>query len=102
MDQDLVTRAQTGDHVAFEALTVASHSRLYRAAHGILRDRHLAEDATQQAFIDIWQNIRRLRDASKFEGLTTVRSWTVTSWNEASSIYRWTIAPSSSSTTCWT
>ena len=68
MDQDLVFRAQRGDQRAFETLTVASHSRLYKAAHGILRDRHLAEDATQQAFIDIWQNLRRLRDASKFEG----------------------------------
>jgi len=68
MDHDLVFRAQRGDQRAFETLTVASHSRLYKAAHGILRDRHLAEDATQQAFIDIWQNLRRLRDASKFEG----------------------------------
>jgi RNA polymerase sigma-70 factor (ECF subfamily) len=67
MEQDLVIRAQTGDHAAFEALTVASHSRLYRAAHGILRDRHLAEDATQQAFIDIWRNIQRLRDPDRFE-----------------------------------
>ena len=68
MDQDLVKRAQQGDHVAFEALTVASHSRLYRVAHGILRDVHLAEDATQQAFLDIWRDIRRLKDPAKFEG----------------------------------
>jgi DNA-directed RNA polymerase specialized sigma24 family protein len=54
MDHDLVLRAQRGDQRAFETLTVACHSRLYKAAHGILRDRHLAEDATQQAFIDIW------------------------------------------------
>ena len=36
-------------------------------AYGILRDRYLAEDATQQAFLDIWRTIRRLRDPSKFE-----------------------------------
>jgi RNA polymerase sigma-70 factor (ECF subfamily) len=46
---------------------VADHHRLFRAAHGILRDAHLAEDATQQAFLDIWRDIRRLRDPSRFE-----------------------------------
>ena len=34
---------------------------------GDLRDRHLAEDATQQAFLDIWRTIRRLRNPSRFE-----------------------------------
>lgn len=68
MDQDLVARAQKGDQRAFETLTRANHPRLYRVALGILRDPHLAEDATQQAHIDIWRHLRRLRDASKFEG----------------------------------
>jgi RNA polymerase sigma-70 factor (ECF subfamily) len=67
MDQDLVVRAQHGDQRAFDALTVTNHSRLFRVAYGILRDRHLAEDATQQAFLDIWRHIPRLRDPSKFE-----------------------------------
>jgi RNA polymerase sigma-70 factor (ECF subfamily) len=68
MDQDLVIRAQQGDQRAFDALTIANHSRLYRLAYGILRDHHLAEDATQQAFLDIWRHLPRLRDTSKFEG----------------------------------
>jgi RNA polymerase sigma factor (sigma-70 family) len=67
MDLDLVVGAQKGDQQAFERLTAANHPRLFRVAHGILRDRHLAEDATQQAFLDIWRTIRRLRDPSKFE-----------------------------------
>jgi len=46
---------------------VTSHPRLFRVAFGVLRDRHLAEDATQQAFLAIWRDIRRLRDPSKFE-----------------------------------
>ena len=66
--QDLVVRAQTGDQQAFQSLTVANHSRLYRVAYSILRDRHLAEDATQQAFLDIWRSIRRLEDPAKFKG----------------------------------
>jgi RNA polymerase sigma-70 factor (ECF subfamily) len=68
MDLDLVAKAQKGDQRAFESLTRANHPRLYRAALGILRDPHLAEDATQQAHIDIWRQLPRLRDASKFEG----------------------------------
>jgi RNA polymerase sigma-70 factor (ECF subfamily) len=67
MDQDLVARVQAGDQRAFEALVMADHPRLYRAAYGVLRDRAVAEDATQQALLDIWRDIRRLRDASKYE-----------------------------------
>jgi RNA polymerase sigma-70 factor (ECF subfamily) len=44
------------------------HARLFRVAQGILRDPHLAEDATQQAFLDIWRHIPRLKDPAKFEG----------------------------------
>lgn len=68
MDLDLLAKAQQGDQRAFETLTRANHPRLYRVALGILRDPHLAEDATQQAHIDIWRHLRRLRDTSKFEG----------------------------------
>ena len=68
MDQDLVVRVQQGDQRAFETLTVADYPRLFRVANGILGDRYLAEDATQQAFLDIWRDIRRLKDPAKFEG----------------------------------
>lgn len=68
MDPELVRRARRGDQRAFEALTVASHPRLFRLAFGILRDPTMAEDATQQAFIDIWRFLRRLRDPARFEG----------------------------------
>jgi len=67
MDQDLVVRVQNGDQRAFEALVVTDHRRLYRAAYGILRDLQLAEDATQQALLDIWCDIRRLREPAQYE-----------------------------------
>jgi RNA polymerase sigma-70 factor (ECF subfamily) len=66
-DIDLVRRAQDGNERAFESLAEAHHARLFRVAYGILRDRHLAEDATQQALLDIWRYLPRLRDTSKFE-----------------------------------
>lgn len=68
MDRELVALAQQGDQRAFESLTLAHHTRLFRVAYGILRDRHQAEDATQQAFLDIWRHIRRLRDPARFDG----------------------------------
>jgi RNA polymerase sigma-70 factor (ECF subfamily) len=68
MDQDLVVRVQQGDQRAFEALATADYPRLFEVAHGVLSDRSLAEDVTQQALLDIWRDIRRLRDPAKYEG----------------------------------
>lgn len=48
MDRDLILRAQAGDQRAFDSLALADYPRLYRVAHGILRDPSHAEDATQQ------------------------------------------------------
>jgi RNA polymerase sigma-70 factor (ECF subfamily) len=67
MDQGLIVRVQLGDRRAFDSLALVDYPRLFRVAHGILRDRSHAEDATQQAYLDIWRNIRRLRDPAKFE-----------------------------------
>ena len=68
MDERLVRQVQEGDQEAFRTLVVANHARMLRVAQGVLRDPHVAEDAVQQAFLDIWRDIRRLRDASRFEG----------------------------------
>jgi RNA polymerase sigma factor (sigma-70 family) len=38
-----------------------------RSRTRILRDAHLAEDATQQALVAIWQNLPTLRDPARFE-----------------------------------
>ena len=50
MDERLVRQVQEGDQEAFRSLVLSEHARLLRVAQGVLRD------------------IRRLRDASKFEG----------------------------------
>jgi RNA polymerase sigma-70 factor (ECF subfamily) len=68
MDQDLVVRVQQGDQRAFEMLATADYPRLFRVAHGVLGDRALAEDVTQQALFDIWRKMRRLRDPAKYSG----------------------------------
>jgi RNA polymerase sigma factor (sigma-70 family) len=67
MDQDLVVRTQHGDQRAFEALALADSPRLHRVAYGILRDSESAEDATQRALVEIWRDVRRLRDPARYE-----------------------------------
>jgi RNA polymerase sigma-70 factor, ECF subfamily len=67
MDPELVIRAQRGDSEAFTSLAVACGDRLHAIAHRILRDVDLAEDATQQALLAIWQNLPMLRDPARFE-----------------------------------
>ena len=67
MDTELVVRAQHGDQAAFAEIATASYPRLHSLAHGILRDRALAEDATQQAMLDAWRNLPKLRDPARFD-----------------------------------
>ena len=67
MDTELVVRAQRGDEGAFASLAVAVGDRLHAVAHRILRDTDLAEDATQQALLNVWRDLPQLRDPARFE-----------------------------------
>ena len=67
MTADLIRQAQAGDHAAFETLIGAAYDRLYAIAHRILRDREAAEDATQDAIIRCWRDLRGLREPDRFE-----------------------------------
>ena len=67
MDTTLVERAQHGDEEAFASLAVAAGDRLHAVAHRILRDTDLAEDATQQALLNIWRDLPQLRDPARFD-----------------------------------
>lgn len=68
MDQrGLVERAREGDHDAFAVLAHAAVARLDAAARLILRDRELARDAVQEAFIRAWRDLRGLRDPERFD-----------------------------------
>jgi RNA polymerase sigma-70 factor (ECF subfamily) len=63
----LVERARGGDHDAFAVLARGSVARLDAAARLILRDRELARDAVQEAFIRAWRDLRGLRDPERFD-----------------------------------
>jgi RNA polymerase sigma factor (sigma-70 family) len=67
MDTDLVVRAQRGDKEAYVLLATEIADRLLAVARRILRDIDLAEDATQQALLSIWQDLPQLREPARFE-----------------------------------
>ena len=67
MDIDLVVRAKRGDPEAFTSLAAETYGRFHRVAYGILRDRELALDATQQAMLNAWKQLPTLRDPGRFE-----------------------------------
>ena len=67
MDIDLVIRAQHGDKGAYALLAAEVADRYLAVSRRILRDLNLAEDATQQALLAIWQDLPHLRDPARFE-----------------------------------
>lgn len=66
MDRELVARAQQGDESAFATLVTRIGDRLYAVAHHILRDTERADDAAQQAMVDIWRHLPGLKDPDRF------------------------------------
>lgn len=67
MERSLVERAMRGDELAFDALIERHGTQLHSVARRILRDRYLAEDATQRALLDAWRHLPTLRDPDRFE-----------------------------------
>lgn len=67
MDRELVVRAQEGDETAFGELVARIADRMYATAQYILNDTGRAEDAVQQAMIDVWRNLPRLSDPDRFQ-----------------------------------
>jgi RNA polymerase sigma-70 factor (ECF subfamily) len=66
LDRDLVARAQRGDEAAFTELVERVGDRMYAVAYQILRDSGGADDALQQAMIDIWRKLPTLKDPERF------------------------------------
>jgi RNA polymerase sigma-70 factor (ECF subfamily) len=67
MQRDLVERAMVGDREAFTELGRSSIDQLYAIARLILHDGDRAQDATQEALIAAWRDIKGLRDPDRFE-----------------------------------
>src|SRR5918994_246586 len=70
MERARVEQAMHGDEEAFDELIERIGDSMHSVARRILRDTTLAQDATQQALLDAWRNLPRLRDPDRFEAWT--------------------------------
>ena len=67
-DDALLRRARAGDGTAFDDLVADRIDRCYRLAWSILSNDADAADATQEALINAWRQLPRLRDLGAFDG----------------------------------
>ncbi|MHC4716789.1 MAG: RNA polymerase sigma factor, partial [Planctomycetota bacterium] len=64
----LVRAAQAGDEEAFGQLVRRFQDMAYGAAYARLGSHHLAEDAAQEAFLEAFVNLPKLRNPAAFPG----------------------------------
>jgi RNA polymerase sigma-70 factor (ECF subfamily) len=65
-DDELISRARTGDGEAFHALARTWSAPLYRSALALSRDRQLAEDIAQETLLEAWRSIQRFDGRCRF------------------------------------
>ncbi|MFN2498617.1 MAG: RNA polymerase sigma factor [Pyrinomonadaceae bacterium] len=64
--EDLVARLRDGDDEAFRLIFERYARSIFRFIYGMVGQRDLAEELTQETFMGAYKNIRSLRDAPKF------------------------------------
>lgn len=67
LDSTLVERARRGDLDAFEAIVRDRMGAVYRLSLAITGNEADAADATQDAFLAAWRQVRTLRDPARLE-----------------------------------
>lgn len=68
-DLDLIASAQQGDRQAFTELVCRHREGIVSLTYRMCGDLHLAEDAAQEAFVRVWQNLKSYKPQYAF------RSW---------------------------
>jgi RNA polymerase sigma-70 factor (ECF subfamily) len=68
-DRDLIVHAQQGDRQAFAELVTRHQAGVVGLAYRMCGDIRLAEDASQEAFVRVWQNLNSYKPQYAF------RSW---------------------------
>lgn len=58
--RDLVTRVAEGDHRAFARFYDLTVGDVHRIATSVLRNRSLAQEVTQEVYLEVWRKARRL------------------------------------------
>jgi RNA polymerase sigma-70 factor (ECF subfamily) len=65
-DREVIGRVLDGDRAAFEVLVRRHNQRMFRAARAIARSDVDAEDALQQAWLDVYRNLAQFRGDAAF------------------------------------
>ncbi len=65
-EQALIERCKRGDQIAFASLVEMHQDFVYNLAYRIMQNHEEADDATQEAFVKIWQALPNFRGDSKF------------------------------------
>ncbi len=82
-EQNIITRAQKGDLLAFEQLLYAHQDSVYSFVYNKVRNEMDAEEITQDVFVKAYKNI------SSFRGDAKLRTWLFTiAHNTTASHYR--------------
>jgi RNA polymerase sigma-70 factor (ECF subfamily) len=66
MDDDFISRAQNGDDTAFQFLVERYASTVWKLARVLMPSRALAEDASQEAWFDVWRSLARFDRSRAF------------------------------------
>lgn len=72
MEDRLIARAQAGDAAAFRALVERYSDVTWRTARVLMGEHGRAEDAAQEAWLDVWQGLHRFERGRPF------RPWLLT------------------------
>jgi RNA polymerase sigma-70 factor, ECF subfamily len=68
-DAELVRRIAAGDETALRALIAAHQTRVFRFASRLVGSAAVAEEVTNEVFLEVWRN------AGKFEGASAPATW---------------------------
>jgi RNA polymerase sigma-70 factor (ECF subfamily) len=68
-DAELVRRVAAGDETALRALIAVYQTRVYRFAMRLVRNAAVAEEVTNEVFLEVWRN------AGRFEGASAPGTW---------------------------
>ncbi len=72
MEDEAIRQAQAGDHFAFRSLVEAHSDMAWRVARALLEESQAAEDALQEAWLDVWRGL------SQFDTSRSFRPWLLT------------------------
>src|SRR5262249_31863960 len=68
-EASLIARIAAGDAIALRVLFARHHVRVYRFIRRLVRDAAIAEELTNEVFLEIW------RDAKSFAGTAAALTW---------------------------